>query len=106
MDFFEGHAELIRQQTNPVLYNPYVRGLSIYDHLNECLLLANEIKIKKNSVEGYSDTLKTIQEHYRKELTDLYILIGKELSYEEIEERYKKFQQKYEEGLDECMATV
>lgn len=106
MDFFEGHREFVQQQTNPVLYNPYVRSLSIYDHLNECLLLAKEIKIKKNSVDGYSDTLKTIQEHYRKELTDLYILIGKELSYEEIEERYKKFQQKYEEEMNECMATV
>lgn len=81
---------------NPVICNDYVRGLAIYDHLNECLIIANKIKEKKNSIDTgeISDSLKCLEDHYRKELADLYILLESELDSDIVSERKLKFIEK------------
>lgn len=84
---------------NIVLDNDYVRSLAIYDHLNECLILANRIKEQKNSIRAgdVSNTLECLQEHYRNELADLYILLDFELGFQIIDERTDKFIEKAKE---------
>lgn len=81
---------------NPVICNDYVRGLAIYDHLNECLIIANSIKEKKNSIdtEEISLSMKYLKDHYRKELADLYILLESELDSDIVFERKQKFIEK------------
>lgn len=81
---------------NPVICNDYVRGLAIYDHLNECLIIANKIKEKKNSIDTgeTSCSLKCLEDHYRKELADLYILLESELDFDIVSERRLKFIEK------------
>lgn len=81
---------------NIVIKNDYARSLAIYDHLNECLIIANKIKEKKNSIktDEYSDTLRCLKEHYRNELADLHILLEFELPNSLIQERIDKFVEK------------
>lgn len=84
---------------NIVLDNDYVRSLAIYDHLNECLILANRIKEQKNSIRtgDVSNTLVCLKEHIRNELADLYILLDFELDSQIIDERIDKFIEKAKE---------
>ena len=49
MNLIEGEHNFWNMRwNNPILNDEYLRGLAIYDHLNECLILANEIKRVKN----------------------------------------------------------
>ena len=84
---------------NIVLNNDYVRSLAIYDHLNECLILANRIKEQKNSIRtgDVSNTLVCLKEHFRNELADLYILLDFELDSLIVDERIDKFIEKAKE---------
>lgn len=90
------------KSNNPVIVNDYVRGLAIYDHLNECLIIANKIKEKKNSIETGEEScsLKCLKDHYRKELADLYILLGMDLDLELVCERILKFIDKSEKDTN------
>lgn len=87
---------------NIVLNNDYVRSLAIYDHLNECLILANRIKEQKNSIRtgDVSNTLECLKEHYRNELADLYVLLDFELGFQIIDERIDKFIEKAKEDRE------
>lgn len=90
---------------NLVLENSYVRGLAIYDHLQECVIIADEIKRLKNhkSVDpkemnlGLSEEIFNLQEHYENELTDLFILLQKEVDIDRFIARLNKFKEKANE---------
>lgn len=86
---------------NILFKNSYARKLAIYDHLNECLIIANKIKEKKNSIETGEESysLKCLEEHYEKELTDLFILLYFELDPTLIKERLEKFERKAKENV-------
>lgn len=91
----------VKLAENVVISNDYARSLAIYDHLNECLILANKIKEKKNSIRtgDVSNTLVCLQEHYNNELADLYILLDHELPFGLIQERADRFVEKAEEDV-------
>lgn len=86
---------------NVLFENDYARKLAVYDHLNECLIIANKIKEKKNSIETGEEsyTLKCLKEHYEKELADLFILLYFDLDSTLIKERLKKFEEKAKENV-------
>ena len=81
---------------NIVIKDNYARSLAIYDHLNECLIIANKIKEKKNSIKTGEDsyTLECLKEHYKNELADLYILLEFEIPNSLVQERVDKFVEK------------
>lgn len=81
---------------NIVIKDSYVRSLAIYDHLNECLIIANKIKEKKNSNKTgeNSYSLECLREHYRNELADLHILLEFELPNSLVQDRIDKFVEK------------
>lgn len=100
MNLFEGeHDRREPRNLNPVLEDKYIRELAIYDHLNECLILANEIKRIKNYkpvAEGeenkaLEEKLYNLTEHYKNELMDLSILLERGIEFERYLARVEKF---------------
>lgn len=103
MKLFEGEHTLWNMRwDNPILKDEYLRGLAIYDHLNECLILANEIKRIKNYkpvAEGeenkaLEEKLYNLTEHYKNELMDLSILLESGIEFERYLARIEKFWEK------------
>ena len=103
MSLFEGeHDRREPRNFNPVLDDKYIRELAIYDHLNECLILANEIKRIKNYkpvAEGeenkaLEEKLYNLTEHYKNELMDLFIILQSDVEISRFMSRIEKFQEK------------
>ena len=72
--------------------NSYIRELSIYDHIEEISLLIDQYKIEKNKDNNLSS--KTIYNHLRNELTDLFLILKEDISEDEIERREYRFLEK------------
>lgn len=109
MKLFEGeHDRWESRAFNPVLGDKYIRGLAVYDHLNECLILANEIKRVKNyksEAEGeenkaLEEKLYNLTEHYKNELMDLFILLQSDIEISRFLSRIEKFQEKIKEDME------
>lgn len=81
--------------------NRYTTELAIFDHLNECLIINQEIKREKNRhyrEDGEVAALKRLKYHYNCELTDLYILLDKYVDKELVKQRLEKFKEKEEQN--------
>ena len=110
MKLFEGEHDLWNMsKNNPVLSNEYVRNLAVYDHLNECLIIANEIKRIKNYkpvMEGeenkaLEEKLYNLTEHYKNELADLTILLQDVVDPSRLLARIEKFWEKSKMNKEE-----
>lgn len=106
MKLFEGEHDLWgMRKNNSVLDDEYVRELALYDHLNECLILANEIKRIKNYkpvAEGeenkaLEEKLYNLTEHYKNELMDLFIILQSGVEISRFLSRIEKFQERAKE---------
>lgn len=86
---------------NRLFSSKYALQLGIYDHLNECLIIANEVKKTKNATLD-KDTCRerTLKYHLDCELSDLYLLLSEYLDDGLIEERREKFITKDEEDYN------
>ena len=95
-----------------MLDDKYIRELAIYDHLNECLILANEIKRIKNYkpvAEGeenraLEEKLYNLTEHYKNELMDLFILLESGIEFERYLARVEKFWEKAKKDGDRTLS--
>ena len=76
--------------------NSYIRELSIYDHVKEISLLIDQYKIEKNKDNVLSS--KTVYDHLRNELTDLFLLLKEDITEDEIERREYRFSEKSKEN--------
>ena len=76
--------------------NSYIRELSIYDHVKEISLLIDQYKIEKNKDNILSS--KTVYDHLRNELTDLFLLLKEDITEDEIERREYRFSEKSKEN--------
>lgn len=68
----------------------YVLRLLINDHLRECLLIDDEIKITKNSTTSFSMKVMDLEYNYETQLADLYLLLEGYLDTDIIERRRRE----------------